>query len=353
MQLEELETPALVLDINCFRKNMELMSSYLKGSRAKLRPHFKSNKCLEIVRAQLAAGAKGITCAKLGEAEVLAQAGVSDILIANQIVQPSKLARVAELARKCTITVCTDDAEQVDRLAAAVREAGSTVNVYVELEVGMKRCGISDFEEYYRLAKKITETPGLVYKGIQAYAGNVSHMPEQALRIEAVRLVEGRVKDLTEYLNARGIPVEEISGGSTATAERKAQDGVYTELQAGSYIFMDASYEKCGLDFSPALSVVTTVISTAGSAVIVDAGVKNFTMDQLPPEAVGMPCSRVGFSEEHTAFYGAKIPKKIGDKIVFLPGHCCTTLNTFDFLFVRDGNEIIAKWAIEGRGKSV
>ena len=110
MQLEELETPALVLDINCFRKNMELMSSYLKGGKAELRPHFKSNKCLEIVRAQLAAGAKGITCAKLGEAEVLAQAGVPDILIANQIVQPSKLARLAKLALKCTLTVCTDDA---------------------------------------------------------------------------------------------------------------------------------------------------------------------------------------------------------------------------------------------------
>lgn len=353
MLINELETPALVLDFDAFQANMDLMSSYLKGSGAQLRPHFKTSKCVHIAKAQMAAGAKGITCAKLGEAEVLAQAGIPDLLIANQVVQESKLKRLAQLAKAVKLTVCADQAEQIDRLEQAAAKAGSTVSVYLELEVGMNRCGIADFEEYYTLAKKVMASGHLAYRGIQAYAGQLSHEADEALRIRSAREVEKRVSDLKSYLTRRGIPVEEISGGSTATAKWKARGGVYTELQAGSYIFLDAAYAKCGLEFQRSLSVVTTVISARDGKAVVDAGVKNFTMDQVPPLALDLPCERLGFSEEHTTFYNPGIRKQIGDQVSFLPGHCCTTLNTFDFLYVRQGKEIIARWDLEGRGKSV
>lgn len=353
MRVTELETPALVLDLDAFEKNIRIMSSYLEGTGARLRPHFKTNKCVAVAKAQLAAGAKGITCAKLGEAEVLAAAGVQDILVANQIVQPSKLLRLAELAKKSRITVCADHERQIDLLEDAAARAGSVVHVYVELEVGMKRCGVAGFEEYCALARRVTQAPHLVYDGIQAYAGHLSHETDEARRVEAVRGVERRLSDCRGYLERRGIRVAEISGGSTATAKWKARGGVYTELQAGSYVFLDAAYDACGLEFEHSLSVLTTVVSTTDLAAIVDAGVKSFSMDQVPPVAPDLPCGRVAFSEEHTAFYHPRRKLRIGDQVAFYPGHCCTTVNTFDFLYVRRGDEILGRWAIEGRGKSV
>lgn len=353
MRVTELETPALVLDLDAFERNIRIMSSCLEGTGARLRPHFKTNKCVSVAKAQLAAGAKGITCAKLGEAEVLAEAGVQDILIANQIVQPSKLLRLAELAKKSRITVCADHEKQIDLLEEAAARVGSTVHVYVELEVGMKRCGVAGFEEYHALARKVTEAPHLVYGGIQAYAGYLSHEADETYRVEAIRSVEQRLSGCRDYLERRGIPVAEISGGSTATAKWKARGGVYTELQAGSYVFLDAAYDVCGLEFGHSLRVLTTVISRTDLAAVVDAGVKNFSIDQVPPIAPDLPCDRVAFSEEHTAFYNPQRKLEIGDQVAFYPGHCCTTVNTFDFLYVARGDEVLGRWAIEGRGKSV
>lgn len=353
MKLCELETPALVLDLDLLEQNMAAMSKALEGGSARLRPHFKSNKCTAIAKRQMAAGAKGITCAKLGEAEVLVEAGIPDILIANQIVQPSKLMRLAYLARRARITVCVDNDENIDALSRAAQAAGSVINVYIEYEAGMNRCGARTEEAVLRLAEHVKSAAHLHFGGIQSYAGNLSHVEDENERVKGLRAVEARLKSLKEYLEAHGVAVEEISGASTATAAFKAHGGVYTELQAGSYLFMDSSYGACSLPFAHALTVRATVISLSEDHVTVDVGVKNLTMDQHAPVLAEDPSCALHFSEEHTDIRGLKAPKRLGDQVELIPGHCCTTVNTFDAIYVKRGGEIVEKWPIEGRGRSV
>ena len=355
MRLNEIETPALILNADRLKENEEIMRGFLTGSQARLRPHFKSHKCSRIARLQMEAGAKGITCAKLGEAEVLVDAGIPDILIANQVVQPSKLARLAFLARRAKLTVCVDDAGNAQDLENAARLAGSRIHVYIEVDVGMRRCGVSSFDQALGLARQILKSEHLVFGGIQAYAGQLSHEEDVARRMREIRRTEEFLRQGKAYLEQRGIAVKEISGASTATAEVKAIGGVYTEIQAGSYLFMDTSYQRCGLPFQSALSIASTVISKTEDSIVLDVGVKNLGMDQKEPRIMGQQSEdELSFSEEHTAVYRSGIGSgiSIGDQLEVLPGHCCTTVNTCDWFWIRRGEEIVDRWRIDGRGRS-
>lgn len=354
MHIRELETPALVLDIDSFAQNRRQMSEYLEGSSARLRPHFKSHKCTAIAKQQMEDGAKGITCAKLSEAEIIADAGIEDVLIANEIVQPSKLSRAAYLAKKCRLTLCVDSIELVARLEEAARAADSIIYIYVELDVGMKRCGVSNFEQFLEIVRCIQAAKHLQYAGVQAYAGHLSHTADQGRRTEEIRKTETTLKELGRYLQQHGVAIGEISGGSTCTAQEKAAGGVYTELQAGSYIFLDTSYGPCGLAFQNALTVLSTVISRTGGSIVTDVGVKNLSMDQEAPRAdIQLPGDSVAFHEEHTIIYRNGITADIGSQVAWIPGHCCTTVNTFDAIYLKKERQIIGKWKIEGRGKSL
>lgn len=353
MKEMEIETPALIVDLDEVDYNMAVMSSLLKGSKAQLRPHFKTTKSLYFVRKQLEAGAKGITCAKLGEAEVLVEAGVPDILIANQVVQPSKIDRLAFLARKTHLTVCVDQAKNILDLEKAAEAADSCIHIYIEFEVGMKRCGVEEFEDFYRLAKLVTECEHLSFDGIQAYAGQLSHEEDEVKRIQGVKENEQRLLELKKYVEERQIPVKEISGCSTGTVVIKAKDNVYTELQCGSYIFDDATYIDCKVPFHSALSILTTVISRKSGRMIADVGVKGMGMDQKPPKVKEYPDSNLVFSEEHLGLVGEEYSEQIGDKLHVIPGHCCTTINMYDYLYLKRGEEILGRIPIEGRGKSL
>ncbi len=355
MRVEEVNTPALILDMDRFRENGQRMQHLMEGSQARLRPHFKSHKCSRIAKLQMEAGAKGITCAKLGEAEVLVEAGIPDILIANQVVQPSKLAQLAYLARKARITVCADDPVNIQELEKAAQLAGSRIYVYVELDVGMQRCGVSDFDQVLYLARQIEKSGYLEFGGIQAYAGQLSHEEDPVTRIREIHKIETLLRQGKAYLEQHHVTVREISGASTATAGEKAKGGVYTEIQAGSYLFMDASYRRCSLPFESALSVVSTIISKTENRIVLDVGVKNLGMDQRDPEIAGQrPEDSLSFSEEHTAVYRDGIGRcnPIGSQVAVLPGHCCTTVNTFDWILIKEGDEILDRWRIDGRGKS-
>jgi 3-hydroxy-D-aspartate aldolase len=353
MNINEIETPALILDKDLFLTNINTMEKLLADTSMKLRPHYKTHRCPQIAQLQIMRGAEGITCSKLGEALDLADAGIANILIANQIVQKSKIKTLAKLASRCYLTVCVDNEDNLRELSAAAKEAQSTIHCLVEFEVGMKRCGVETYEEAHKLAALSDSLPNLKFDGIQAYAGHMAHETDLDKRTEETSRIETLITGLKRYLTDRGLAVREVGGGSTGTVELKKKDSVYTDIQAGSYIFMDSAYRKLNLSFKNSLYVFSTVISTKKSCVVTDIGVKSLGMDQGNPIPLGVPDNaEISFSEEHSAIYFENHAYKINDKIRYIPGHCCTTVNMFDKIHVISGDEVIDIWPVASRGKS-
>ena len=379
MLLNQLETPALILDLDAFEYNISRMKNILEGKTIKLRPHYKTHKSTAIAHKQIQAGAKGITCAKLGEAEDLCYSGIKDILIANQIVDSSKLLRLAQLARLSRITICVDNEENIINLSKAAKYAGSIIYCLVEYDVGMGRCGVNSYEEVYRLAKLIKESENLEFEGIQAYAGQISHEINDEVRNNAVLHLEQKLANLKLYLEQREIQVKEISGGSTGTSLLKSRSNVYTELQAGSYIMMDASYKKMNLGFMNALFVLSTIISRRKDTIITDTGLKSCSTDQGLPEIYKLPeltllqensiplllsesykviNVSLKLNEEHSVIRldddQINVTNlNIQDKLLYIPGHCCTTVNLYDKIYLVRKGQIEDIIPVTSRGKSV
>lgn len=353
MRLSQLETPALILDLDAFEENIKTMKDFIESAGLILRPHYKSHKCTAIAHRQIAAGAKGITCAKLGEAEDLANAGIENILIANQIVQPSKIARVAYLAGCCYLTVCVDNGDNIYALEKAASEQGTTIYCLVEFEVGMNRCGVDTFEKFYELAELISKCPHLVFEGIQAYAGQLSHETDYEKRKAEIEIIEQKIEELRGYIEQRGLHVKEISGVSTGTVEFRKEGSVYTEIQAGSYIFMDAAYNSLNLNFKNSLFVLTTVISKKSNLIVVDAGKKSISVDQAMPVFKELPQLPVDMSEEHIAVSIEGHNIALGDKLMLIPGHCCTTVNLYSHLYLVRNGRVEDKIPVTSRGKSL
>jgi D-serine deaminase-like pyridoxal phosphate-dependent protein len=359
--IEDIETPALILDLDLLEENIRVMAEFFKGRKARLRPHFKTCKCPNVAHLQLAAGAKGITCAKAGEAEVLVNAGVRDILVANQVVDTDKIYRLACMARAGTkITVAVDRVENVDSLSAVARAVGSTLYVLVEIDVGMSRCGVGSEKEALELALRIGRAGGLVFEGIQAYEGHLVYDTLQPTRLtdavkrEGVRKMEEKVGGIKKYLEAHRIPVKEISGGGTGTYHITGDDTIWTEIQAGSYVFMDNVYSRAGLPFRNSLSVLTTVIHKRSGAAVTDAGLKVCTIDHGLPSIKDRPELKItGLSEEHGLISDPQDELQYLQKIEYIPSHCCTTVNLHDQYCCVRGGWLEAVWPISGRGKSL
>lgn len=354
MMKEQIETPALLIDLDILDWNIRTMADYMKGKKAKLRPHFKTDKCPTISHLQIAAGAKGITCAKLSEAEVLATAGIQDILIANQVVDPVKVFRLACLAQGSSkITVVVDNPENIDSLAEAVVKVGSTIHVLVEVDVGMKRCGVNTPEEVLYLAKKIVGAKGLVFEGIQAYEGHLGHIPDADARRRGVGQMIAKVERIKRALEENGIPVNQISGGGTGTYNITGDNTLWTEIQAGSYLFMDTEYDELGLTFQNALSVLTMVIHKRPGVAITDAGLKVCSTDGGLPalkNCRGVTLQRL--HEEHGLLTDEGDQLTCLQKIEYIPSHCCTTVNLHDRYYCIRNGLLKAIWPIAGRGKS-
>lgn len=353
MNILQLETPALILDLDAFEENFRIMKQFTDASGVRLRPHYKSHKCTWIAHQQIAAGAKGITCATLSEADDLAQAGIEDILIANQMPQLSKVSRIAYLAGCCRLTVCVDNAENIAALEAAAALENTTIHILIEYDVGMKRCGVLEPEEFIRLAKQVAACPHLVFDGIQAYAGHLSHEKDYEKRKRDSEWVERRLQDLKRRVEAAGLSVKEVSGTSTGTVEFRHPNSVYTEMQAGSYIFMDKAYGLLNLQFKNALFLLTQVISVVGKERIVTCGgMKSISVDQSMPAFVEFPDIPVKLSEEHTTLPYVADGIKVGDRLRMLPGHCCTTMNLHSHIYLVRKDKVVDKREIVSRGKS-
>lgn len=349
MRVERLETPALIVDEEILHKNVEAMKRILEGTQLALRPHYKSHKCAQLARLQIANGAKGMTCAKLSEAEDLIGVGIEDVLIANQIVDKRKIARLAHLAGDCRLTVCVDSEDNIRDIAASAREAGTTVHCLIEYDIGMERCGVTEDGEVLRLARLISSLDGVVYYGIQAYAGHVSHVVSESRRREMTDANYTRLKALIKLLSDNGYAPETVSGGSTGTAEIKAMEGLYTELQAGSYLFMDNTYRELELPFENSLFVLTTVVSTRDGLTVVDAGVKTCGTDQGMPGVVGFEARETVASEEHFQFHGLSGDHRRGDLLRLIPGHCCSTVNLHDRIYLVNGGKVVNRLEITAR----
>ena len=349
MQLNGLQTPALIVDRKKFEKNMQTMKDLVDGTGIALRPHFKSHKSVAIAHMQIANGAKGMTCAKLSEAEDLADAGIEDILIANQVVEPQKIARLAYLANHCRLTVCVDNDKNINELDKAAALAGSTVHTYIEFEIGMQRCGITDPQEVLRLAKLIQSKKNLSFAGIQAYAGHLSHMVDAKEREELTLCNHEKLRNLLALLEENGVPAKEVSGASTGTVHYKVRENLYTELQTGSYLFMDAVYGQLGLPFENSLFILTTVVSKQENITVVDSGIKTCGVDQGMPAVVGATTQKIVDSEEHFQLHGLSKDVQVGEKLLLIPGHCCSTVNLHDRIYMIEDGKVVDRIQVTAR----
>jgi 3-hydroxy-D-aspartate aldolase len=365
MTRDEIPTPALLLDLDRFERNLERMTAHVRRTGKAIRPHAKTHKCPEIARRQIEAGALGVACAKLGEAEVMAAAGIRGLLITTEIVPPSSIARLMRLVADARDTmIVVDHAENVTAIGAAASAAGVVVNVLVDVDMGNRRTGAQPGEPALALARAVARQRSLRLRGLQGYAGHCAHIIGWKARREASLATMAGLMETRQLLERHGLPVEVVAGGSTGTYDIDVELAGLTELQSGSYCVMDLEYRKIGgrdgdalTDFEMALTVLTTVVSvpTADRAVV-DGGLKAFSTDKpFPPESVERPGVTYGFAgDEHgrlTITDPTRAPR-LGERIEFFPPHCDPTINLYDRIYVMRGDRVDAVWTIAARGRS-
>lgn len=355
MRLAEIDTPALLLDRDVVEQNIATMAAFFARQRADLRPHFKTPKCPEVAKLQLEAGAIGITCAKIGEAEEIAKAGLeASVLIANEVIGATKLRRLAELAgRLPELIVAVDSAEQIAALDATIASSGARIGALVEADIGMKRCGTDTPEETVGLARAL-EASRVDYRGLMGYEGHAVLVPDPDKRAELGNAAVARLSEHRSALVGAGLAPGIVSAGGTGTHDISGVAPGVTEIQAGTYVFMDGAYQKVRAEFRPALTVLTTVLRRRGPMLITDCGMKALSQEFGMPRGADLPLGCVGLSEEHGHVRiddDADLDLAPGDKIRLLPSHGDTTINLHDVYHVMRGEELETTWPIAARGR--
>lgn len=354
---EEIETPALIVDLDMMERNIRKMADLTKSMGIQLRPHIKTHKCPTIAHMQMAAGAIGLACANLGEAEVMVKAGLKDILITRMVVGPEKVRRLMGLAKVADIMVATDSFANVAELAVGAKAYNAHLGVIIEINVGQNRCGMEPAsDEVLQLAKKIQASPGLEFMGLQGYEGHLVLIPETERRSREVRVANERVVSTRKMLEQNGIEVKIVTGGGTGSCEMTGSFPGMTEIQPGSYPTMDAAYYALmGQHFEPALSLLTTVVSRpTQDRAVVDAGGKALTGDYGPAKVIGITGAEYRLGGDEYGIIDLKNSDrdlKIGEKIELHPTHGCTTANLHDVFYgVRNGYlELVMPIAARGR----
>ena len=350
--LEALDSPQLLVDLDGVDANLRRMFAAARKYGVAVRVHFKSLKCAGLARYIAAAGADGFLCAKLNEAEVLADAGLTDVLIANQIVGPIKLRRLAELAKRATVRVCVDDPDNVAAIARAAAEAGVRIGVLVEVNIGMNRCGVEPGEPALALAKHVRSFPSLEFVGLQGYDGHLQLIADAAERERRSRECSQTLVDSAKLIERAGIPVKVVTGGGTGTWEFVASTPGMTEVQPGSFVLMDAAYHTIRPEFGCTLSVLATVVSRRPGQYVLDAGSKAISKDFGTPTIKGRPDDRVTkLAEEHTIVESDDPKVRVGDRFEVLPAHCCATMNLHRTCVAVRGGKVEAVWPIEASGR--
>ena len=366
MPLSEVDTPALLIDLDAFERNLRRMAEFASAAGVRLRPHSKTHKSTDIAARQIALGAVGVCCQKVSEAEIMVAGGIGDVLVSNEVAGAGKLDRLAQLARRARIGVCVDVADNVAEIEAAAMKAGASIDVLVEIDVGGRRCGTTPGVSAARIAERIARSPHLRFAGLQAYHGSAQHVREARERSAHIARAVEFVKETQSALKAVGLQAATVTGAGTGTYENEAASAVYNELQAGSYIFMDADYarNKRGNGepfdtFEHALFVYATVMSAPSpERLVIDAGLKAFAVDcgmpapwRLPGAVYHRP------SDEHGIIDATACPerRRRGDKVLLVPGHCDPTVNLHDWYvgvrgFGAAAPQVECLWPVAARG---
>ncbi len=365
MSVDEIQTPCLILDLDALERNIRKMGDYAKSHKMRHRAHGKMHKSVDVLKLQQElGGAIGVCCQKVSEAEVFVRGGVKDVLVSNQVRDPAKIDRLARLPRLgARIIVCVDDLANVAELSKAAQRNGTTIECFVEIDVGAGRCGVSTSAAVVDLAKAIERAEGLRFAGIQAYQGAMQHIDKYADRKAKLDLAVAQVKDAVDALKTAGLEPELVSGGGTGSYYFESTSGVYNELQCGSYAFMDADYGRI-LDaegkridkgeWENSLFILTSVMSHAkADKAICDAGLKVQSVDSGLPFVFGRDDVKyIKATDEHGVIEDTQGVLKINEKLRLVPGHCDPTCNIHDwYVGVRNG-KVETLWPVSARGKA-
>ena len=348
----ELVTPALILDLDVARRNIEFMAERLRGMTARIRPHIKVEKNADLAHLQVKAGAIGVCTATVWEAIEMRQSGIADVLIANQVGGREKIKALAQAARQGGLSVAVDDAGNARDLADAASEAGSKLDVLIEVDVGMRRGGVRSPEEAVELAQSLARLPALRLRGVQGYEGHCMIEPDRAVRIAKCHAALDCLGSVVARLKEAGFACEVVSAGGTGTYDIMGNDPRVTEIQAGSYLFMDNFHGNLVPGFSPALTVLGTVVIHHGNTIILDAGRKSIGIDYALPTLVDYPFYKArSFAEEHALFdVDERCGLKLGDTAELIPGYAPTTVNLYDVYHVVENGVVVDVWPIFPRG---
>ena len=366
MDAADIQTPALVLDLDALERNIRKMGDYAKAHDMRHRAHGKMHKSVDVLKLQMElGGAIGVCCQKVSEAEVFARAGIQEILVSNQVRDPGKIARLVQLPKLSggEVIVCVDDLANVADLSAAAVTAGTQLGVFVEIDCGAGRCGVTTTPAVVEIAKAVIAADNLTYRGIQAYQGAMQHMDSFADRKAKIDAAIAQVQDAVDALKAEGIETDLVSGGGTGSYHFESNSGLYNELQCGSYAFMDADYGRIldqngdridAGEWENAFFILTSIMSHAkADKAICDAGLKAQSIDSGLPFIYGRnDVEYVKCSDEHGVIADPDGVLKVNDKLKLVPGHCDPTANVHDwYVGVRNG-KVESVWPVSARGRA-
>ncbi|MCE8522034.1 DSD1 family PLP-dependent enzyme [Ruegeria pomeroyi] len=366
MDAADIQTPALVLDLDALERNIRKMGDYAKAHGMRHRAHGKMHKSVDVLKLQMdLGGAIGVCCQKVSEAEVFARAGIQEILVSNQVRDPGKIARLVQLPKLSggEVIVCVDDVANVADLSAAATEAGTKLGVFIEIDCGAGRCGVTTTPAVVEIAKAVAQADNLTYRGIQAYQGAMQHMDSFDDRKAKIDAAIAQVQDAVDALKADGIETDLVSGGGTGSYYFESNSGLYNELQCGSYAFMDADYGRIldhegkridAGEWENAFFILTSVMSHAKpDKAICDAGLKAQSVDSGLPFIYGRDdVEYVKCSDEHGVIADPKGVLKVNEKLKLVPGHCDPTANVHDwYVGVRNG-KVECVWPVSARGRA-
>ncbi|SFG93227.1 D-3-hydroxyaspartate aldolase [Palleronia marisminoris] len=365
MDEADIQTPCLVLDLDALERNIKKMGDYAKAHNMRHRAHGKMHKSVDVLKLQMEmGGALGVCCQKVSEAEVFVRGGIKEVLVSNQVRDPAKIDRLAQLPKHgANIIVCVDDVANVADLSAAAKKHGTELGVFVEIDCGAGRCGVTTTPAVVEIVEAVQAAENLTYKGIQAYQGAMQHMDSFTDRQVKIDAAVAQVKDAVEALKAKDIETELVSGGGTGSYYFESNSGLYNELQCGSYAFMDADYgrilDKDGNridagEWENAFFILTSVMSHAkADKAICDAGLKAQSVDSGLPFVYGRDdVEYIKCSDEHGVISDPEGVLKVNEKLRLVPGHCDPTANVHDwYVGVRNG-KVECVWPVSARGKA-
>jgi D-serine deaminase-like pyridoxal phosphate-dependent protein len=348
--IDDVPTPALLVDLDLFEANVAAMAALLDGRGATVRPHAKTHRTPELLRRQLGGRVAGVTCATVGEAEVMVAAGLDDVLLANEVVDTAKLVRLAALARSARVTLAVDDAQGVMAASRAAEAGGVTLGVLVDVDILLHRGGVATAEAAVDLARCVDSAPALQLEGIMGYEGRVRPSVED--RAALIAGAYARLRAARDALSRAGFTVRTVSAAGTSTLREALADPTITEIQAGVYALMEPELSGAGLPFRCAAVVRGTVISRHADRVVLDVGRRSVGVETGLPVPVGLVAGSIAVADEHTTIRAPEPVPALGSRVDLVPAQIRTTFNLHERVWMTRAGALVTAWPVSARGRS-